>query len=73
MSSDSNNKKKSGENQGVLKTSPRGNMDEFEAVSSIVTSNSGLMSRVLEKIRVQRRDSQTPGKSGNKPAEQAKK
>lgn len=73
MSSDSNNKRKSVENQGVLKTSPRGNMDEFEAVSSIVTSNSGLMSRVLEKIRIQRRDNQTPGKSANKPAEQAKK
>jgi hypothetical protein len=72
MSSDSNNKRKSVENQGVLKTSPRGNMDEFEAVSSIVTSNSGLLSRVLDKIRFQRRDSQTPGKSANKPAVQAK-
>lgn len=73
MSGDSNNKKKSGDNQGVLKTSPRGNMDEFEAVSSIVTSNSGLMSRVLDKIRMQRRDSQSPGKSSTKPAEQPKK
>jgi hypothetical protein len=73
MSSDANNKRKSGEHQGVLKTSPRGNMDEFEAVSSIVTSNSGLLSRVLDKIRVQRRDNQTPGKSPNKPADQAKK
>lgn len=73
MFGDSNSKKKSNDNQGVLKTSPRGNMDEFEAVSSIVTSNTGLLSRVLEKIRSNRRESQNPGKTANKPTEQSKK
>lgn len=68
-----NNKKKSAENQGVLKTSPRGNMDEFEAVTSIVTSNSGLFSRVLDKIRMQRRELQSSEKSAPKNADQAKK
>lgn len=69
----SNNKKKSAENQGVLKTSPRGNVDEFEAVTSIVTSNSGLLSRVLDKIRMQRRELQSSEKSASKNADQAKK
>lgn len=73
MFGDSNNKKKSNDNQGVLKTSPRGNIDEFEAVSSIVTSNTGLLSRVLEKIRSHRRDVQNPGKTTAKPGEQTKK
>jgi hypothetical protein len=63
------NKKKKSEDQGILKTSPRGNMDEFEAVSSIVTSNSGLLSRVLEKIRSQRRDLQKPLKNSTKASD----
>lgn len=69
----SNNKKKSNENQGVLKSSPRGNMDEFETVTSIVTSHSGLLSRVLDKIRMQRRELQSSEKSAPKSADQNKK
>jgi hypothetical protein len=38
----------------VMQQSSRGNMDEFEALRTIIAENTGLLNRVLEKIRIQR-------------------
>ena len=47
--------KKNNESQsGIQKTSARGNMDEYEALRTIVAENPGLLMRVLEKIRAAR-------------------
>ena len=56
----SNNTKKKEENDGLAKKSARGNMDEYEALRTIVAENQGLLSRVLEKLRVHRSMSGTP-------------
>ncbi len=48
-------RKKEKENQsGIQKTSSRGNMDEYEALRTIVAENPGLLMRVLEKLRAAR-------------------
>lgn len=73
MFGDSRDKKKSTENNGIPKTSPRGNMDEYEAVRSIVSSNPGLLSRVLEKIRSHRASKSSDGKLPPKNNSQEKK
>lgn len=72
MFSDSKNKKNS-ESSGIPQSSIRGNMDEYEAVRSIVSGNPGLLTRVLEKLRSNRRDKQTPSKTPTPPTEQNKK
>jgi hypothetical protein len=73
MFGDSQDKKKSPENQGIPKSSPRGNMDEYEAVRSIVSSDPGLLSRVLEKIRSHRASKSGDSKSQVKNNGQEKK
>ncbi len=73
MFGDSQDKKKSSDNNGIPKSSPRGNMDEYEAVRSIVSSNPGLLSRVLEKIRSHRASKSNDGKSQAKNNGQEKK
>ncbi len=50
MAQDSSNKSKN-QSGGIAKSSHRGNMDEYEAVRTIVSENPGLLMRVLEKIR----------------------
>jgi hypothetical protein len=51
----SGSRKKNNENEsGIQKTSARGNMDEYEALRTIVAENPGLLMRVLEKIRAAR-------------------
>lgn len=49
-------KKKQNEanNSKVMQQSARGNMDEFEALRTVIAENTGLLNRVLEKIRIQR-------------------
>lgn len=73
MPADLENKKKSANSQTVPKSSPRGNMDEYEAVREIVTTNPGLLNRVLEKIRSQRSPKATAEKVAPKTASQDKK
>ncbi len=63
MFGQSGNKKKKEDNEGLAVKSARGNMDEYEALRTIVAENTGLLSRVLEKIRIQR------AMSGAKPSE----
>jgi hypothetical protein len=56
----SNNKKKSGkESEGLATSSSRGNMDEYEALRTIIAENPGLLLRVFDKIRVARAMSKT--------------
>jgi hypothetical protein len=50
----SGNSKKKDDGDAVQKKSIRGNMDEYEALRTIVSENPGLLTRVLEKIRVAR-------------------
>lgn len=38
----------------IMQKSARGNMDEYEALRTIVAENAGLLTRVLDKIRIQR-------------------
>lgn len=48
----SNNSKKKGEENAALATSSaRGNMDEYEALRTIIAENNGLLNRVFDKIR----------------------
>jgi hypothetical protein len=47
-------KKKEEQAAGLMQKSSRGNMDEYEALRTIVAENAGLLARVLEKIRIQR-------------------
>lgn len=47
-------KKKDDDNSKVMQKSTRGNMDEYQALRTIVAENPGILTRVLEKIRVQR-------------------
>jgi flagellar basal body rod protein FlgF len=51
MFGSNNNKKKSDENASLATSSARGNMDEYEALRTIVAENAGLLGRVFEKIR----------------------
>jgi hypothetical protein len=67
MFGQSNSNKKKEDNDGVQKKSARGNMDEYEALRTIVSENPGLMTRVLEKIRVHRAMNSTD----NDPLKQA--
>ena len=62
-------KKKEDASNGVMKKSTRGNMDEFEALRTIVSENPGLMARILDKIRIQR----TLSGKGPKPEEKTEK
>jgi hypothetical protein len=62
MFGQSGNKKKKDEAEGLAVKSARGNMDEYEALRTIVAENTGLLARVLEKIRIQR------AMSGAKPS-----
>ncbi len=62
-------KKKEENSNGVMQKSTRGNMDEFEALRTIVSENAGLLARVLDKIRIQR----TLSGKGPKPEESSKK
>lgn len=73
MFGDSGDKKKPTENQGIPKSSARGNMDEYEAVRTIIATNPGLLTRVLEKIRSQRSSKNSDGKSVDKKTAQEKK
>lgn len=73
MFGDSQDKKKSSDSNGIPKTSSRGNMDEYEAVRSIVSSNPGLLSRVLEKIRSHRASTSIDGKPQAKNSGQENK
>jgi hypothetical protein len=54
MFGQSKSNKKREDNEAVQKKSARGNMDEYEALRTIVAENPGLFNRVLEKIRVHR-------------------
>jgi hypothetical protein len=54
MFGQSGNSKKKDDSDAIQKKSARGNMDEYEAMRTIVSENPGLMTRVLEKIRVHR-------------------
>ena len=47
-------KKADADNAGVMQKSARGNMDEYEALRTIVAENTGLMNRVMEKIKIHR-------------------
>jgi|LakMenEpi03Aug12_release.lakeMendotaPanAssembly.Ray.scaffolds.fasta_scaffold3059105_1 hypothetical protein len=53
MAQDTSNKSRN-QSGGIAKSSHRGNMDEYEAVRTIVSENPGLLMRVLEKIRAAR-------------------
>lgn len=58
-------KKKTDEDAaGVMQKSARGNMDEYEALRTIVAENAGLMNRVLEKIKIHRTLAGTINKPG---------
>lgn len=50
MAKDPANKSREAQN-GIPKSTHRGNMDEYEAVRTIVSENPGLLMRVLDKIR----------------------
>lgn len=47
-------KKATADAAGVMQKSTRGNMDEYEALRTIIAENSGLLIRVLEKIKIHR-------------------
>lgn len=65
-------KKENSDNAGVMQKSTRGNMDEYEALRTIVAENTGLLNRVMEKIRIQRTLSGLP-KKGEVSAEETGK
>ncbi len=74
MFGSNNSKKKGDENATLATSSARGNMDEYEALRTIVAENSGLLNRVFDKIRKTRalgKDSKTEI-SGAKEPEKAK-
>jgi hypothetical protein len=73
MFGQSNNKKKKDENEGLAVKSARGNMDEYEALRTIIAENAGLLARVLEKIKVHRALSAEPAPTGLKNTEKTKK
>jgi hypothetical protein len=50
-------KKVSTSTSSIMQTSSRGNMDEYEALRTIVSENSGLLQRVLDKIKFLRAQS----------------
>ncbi|MCX6125572.1 MAG: hypothetical protein NTV34_12635 [Proteobacteria bacterium] len=61
-------RKKADENSSsVMQKSARGNMDEYEALRTIVAENPGILTRVMDKIRIQR----TLSGKGSKPGAQA--
>ena len=72
MFGSSNNKKKKDESDGLATKSSRGNMDEYEALRTIIAENVGFLSRVLEKIRVQRAMSGTKSNEAPEPADDKK-
>lgn len=51
MFGSNNSKKKSDDNASLATSSARGNMDEYEALRTIIAENQGLLGRVFEKIR----------------------
>jgi hypothetical protein len=63
-------KKSDADAAGVMQKSSRGNMDEYEALRTIVSENAGLLNRVLEKIKIHRTLSGTYKKSGIESPEQ---
>jgi hypothetical protein len=73
MFGQSGSKKKKEDNEGLAVKSARGNMDEYEALRTIVAENSGLLSRVLEKIRIQRAMSGTKSGETPMPADEKKR
>ena len=72
MFGQSGNKKKKDEAEGLAVKSARGNMDEYEALRTIVAENSGLLARVLEKIRIHRTMSNAKPGEIEKPADDKK-
>jgi hypothetical protein len=72
MFGQSNSNKKKEDHDGLQKKSSRGNMDEYEALRTIVSENPGLMNRVLEKIRVHRAMNSSDNDPLNKAAEDKK-
>ena len=66
-----NSGKKKAENDGLAVKSARGNMDEYEALRTIVAENVSLLSRVLEKIRIHRTMNGSPKDAKSPPAAQA--
>ncbi|MCX6116552.1 MAG: hypothetical protein NT027_03350 [Proteobacteria bacterium] len=62
-------KKKEEQAAGLMQKSARGNMDEYEALRTIVAENSALLSRILDKIRVHRTLS---GKTSSSKVEEKK-
>jgi hypothetical protein len=73
MFGQSKNNKKRDEQDGIQKKSARGNMDEYEALRTIVAENPGLFSRVLEKIKIYRAMHASQDESGQQvPADKKK-
>lgn len=54
MAKEPSQKNSRDQNAGIPQSSSRGNMDEYEAVRTIVAENPGLLMRVLDKIRAAR-------------------
>lgn len=73
MFGQSGNKKKKEDQEGLATKSARGNMDEYEALRTIVAENAGLLSRVMEKIRVHRSMSGAPATQDPKPTDPKEK
>jgi len=67
------NKRSEKADDGLMQKSKRGNMDEYEALRTIIAENSGLLARVLEKIRVQRGLSQKNPKAEAPKSDEKKK
>jgi hypothetical protein len=65
MANHSENRKKSEGIAGLAQRSSRGNMDEYEALRTIVAENPGLLMRILEKIRTARLNSNDKFSFGN--------
>jgi hypothetical protein len=72
MFGQSGNKKKKEESEGLAVKSARGNMDEYEALRTIIAENTGLLGRVLEKLRIHRAMSNTKPGEVTKPADDQK-
>ena len=72
-------KKKEDDANALMQKSARGNMDEYEALRTIIAENQGLFTRVLEKIRTHRamssmgaKDSPSGADMNARPADQKK-
>jgi hypothetical protein len=75
MFGSNSNKKKGDENATLATSSARGNMDEYEALRTIVAENSSLLNRVFDKIRKARSMSTATSKTeiSAPPASEKKK